>query len=180
LGFTLPTNAHPDNPKELGKLKFVYAQLLYATSILDEPRLSLAQQLENYAWWKEKLGSGDLGSYHHRQIKTAYRELELLIDKGQRMLDAAGTAIDMEQTELNQKRERRDNLIAVLLTVLGTALALSQTVDATAAAALIDVYQNGSALSADSSKRLVELGVQFIPLLLIGVLASFWAYRKWR
>ena len=183
LGFQLPNKAHSDNPKELGKLKFVYAQLLYATSILDEPRLSLAQQLENYAWWKDKLGSGDLGSYHYKQMQTAYRELELLIDKGQRMLEAAGTAIDMEQTEQNQKQEQRDNLIAVLLAVLGIALALSQIVDATAAGAVIEIfqtYQNGSMLSVESSKRLLELGVQFIPLLLIGVVASVWAYRRWR
>lgn len=166
-------------PKEWARLKSLYAQLLYATSILDEPRLSLAQQLENYAWWKDKLGKGDLGTYHYRQMQTAFRELELLIDKGQRMLEAAGTAIDMEQTELNQKREQREKVIGALIAILGIGLAISQTVDATAAAALLNWYHNGSALSPASFKRLVELSVQLIPLLVIGLMAGYWAYRKW-
>ena len=190
LGFHLPPSPNGDasqQPKNLNPLKFRYAQLLFATSILDKPRLSIAQQVENYAWWLDKLGEGDLATYHQKQIDVAYRELELLIDQGQRMLQAAHTTISIEQTELDQRREGRENLLAAILAILGVAFTVSQVVDESAAVALRDLlqYEFGflSSLPEQSSARLLGLQAQvplqcLITFLLTGVV--YWLYRRSR
>lgn len=172
------TNSRQQARPNLDTLSNTYARLLMATSGFDELRIALAQQLENYTWWEHELGSGDLAPYYKQQMRTTYRELELLTDKGQRILDGARTTIEIVQAKQHQKQEQRENLIAALIAILGTALACSQIVDPTAAAALIDLYQNGSALSPESYHRLVGLFVQFIPLLPILTIAGYWAYRK--
>ena len=176
LGFD---NQSDNQPKNFRALKFRYVQLLYATSYLDAPRLSLAQQRTNYSWWETQLGSGDLGNYHKKQIEIALEELSLLLDKGQRMLQAAQTTIEMQQTELSQAQEERDNLIASLLTLLGVALATTQLIDPSAAEALLATFNSLLGYSLPVKDRLLQLGVQFlITLLLTGL--TFWLYQRWR
>ena len=176
LGFD---NQSGNEPKEFRALKFRYVQLLYATSHLDAPRLSLAQQRTNYSWWEKQLGTGDLAEYHKKQIEIALEELTLLLDKGQRMLEAAQTTIEMEQTELSQAQEERENLIAALMTILGVALAISQLIDPSAAQALLNMFAYLFGISLPSDNRLLQLLVQFlITILLTGL--TFWGYQKWR
>lgn len=184
LGFT-PPNRQANQPiqhKNLADLKFAYGQLLYVTSKLDEPHLSLAQQLQNYQWWQDTLGEGNLATYHDKQIEAAHNELGLLIQKGQNMLEAAHTTIDIQQTELTQAQEQREYQIGMLIALLGTALALSQIIDTTAADALFELFelynQEGVQLSAKSSLRLRQLLIQLVPLFVTSVILLYWWFRN--
>lgn len=176
LGFD---NQAGTQPKDFSALRFKYVQLRYVTSLLDAPRLSLAQQQSNYSWWETQLGSGDLADYHKKQIEIALEELTLLLDKGQRMLDVAQTTIDMQQTELSQAQEERDNLIAALMTILGVALAVTQLIDPSAAEALLATFNSLLGLSLPVKDRLLQLAVQFLITGLLTGLA-FWLYQRWR
>jgi len=176
LGFD---NQSGNQPKDFSALKFKYVQLRYVTSLLDAPRLSLAQQRSNYSWWETQLGTGDLADYHKKQIEIALEELTLLLDKGQRMLEVAQTTIEMQQTELSQAQEERENLIAALMTILGVALAVSQLIDPSAAQALLDTFTYLFGISLPADNRLLQLLVQFlITGLLTGI--AFLCYQRWR
>lgn len=183
LGLPAPdSTAQPvgqEKHKQLETLSQAYARLLIVTSFFDELRISLAQQLENYTWWEHELGSGNLAPYHKQQIRTVYREVDLLIEMGQRMQEAARTTIEMVQAKLEQAREQRENEIAALIAILGIALAVSQLVDASVANALLDWFSNSSGLSPESSQRLKGLSVQFIITALLTWLL-YWCYQKWR
>jgi len=174
-----PFLGSPAKPKNFKILKSKYEQLLLATSILDEPRLSLAQQLTNYEWWQKQLDMGQLAEYHHRQIDITLKEVELLIDKGQRMLHATQTTIQMEQAELSQKRDERETLIAVLIGILGVALAVSQIIDPTAAEALLLLFANLTGVPLATDNRLAQLLVQFSITGLVA-LVTFCGYQWWR
>ncbi len=176
LGFE---NQASNQPKDFPALKFKYVQLRYVTSLLDAPRLSLAQQQSNYSWWEMQLGSGNLAEYHKKQIDIALEELTLLLDKGQRMLEVAQSTIEMQQTELSQAQEQRDNLIAALMTILGVALAITQLIDPSAAQALLELFTHLTSISLPAKDRLLQLLVQFLITGLLTGLA-FWLYQKWR
>jgi len=154
-------------------LSQTYARLLLATSGIDELRIGLAQQLENYRWWEEELGSGNVADYHKQQMRTAKQELTLLIDSAQRILDAARTTIEMVQARLNQKRAKRENKMSAVIAILGIALAVSQIIDPQAAKALLTIQQ--MSLSADD--RLIQLLVQLaVTVVLTGII--YWLYKK--
>ena len=189
LGLPLPDISQTDQPPpDLERLSKTYARLLLVTSFLDELRIGLAQQLENYTWWEDELGSGNLAQYYKRQIRTTYREVELLIQKGQRMLDATRTTIEMVQTKLDKKREQRENKIGALIAILGVALAVSQLIDPTAAQAILNsgvaqfflnLLNRVPWVSLSSNSRLLQLAVQFlITILLTG--GIYWLYQTWR
>ncbi|MGB0384797.1 MAG: hypothetical protein ACPGWR_08250 [Ardenticatenaceae bacterium] len=177
-----------NHPLDLGKLKFVYRQVLSATGNLDDLRRSLAQQLKNYQWWRKQLGQGNLATYHYQQIEIAKEELDLLIDKGLWMLEAARTTIEMVQTEQNEAREVLEKKIGDRVTILGIALALSQIIDKMIVEALLNTsagqsllnllnYISGWSLSSDN--RLLQFVGQ---LLIIGLLMRliYWGYHRWR
>lgn len=177
LGLTRlnPSQTEPHPAPDLDTLSKTYARLLLVTSFLDDLRVALAQQLENYTWWEEELGEGNLAQYYKRQIRTTYRELELLIEKGQRMLDATRTTIEMVQAKLEQRREQRESQIAALIAILGVALAVSQLIDPEAAKALLILCK----IPLSSDNRLVQLLVQLlITAFLTGLI--YWLYHKWR
>ena len=187
LGLSLPNRSGDPRP-HLEKLSKPYARLLMATSGFDDLRIGLAQQLENYTLWEDELGEGNLAQYQRQQMRITYRELELLIDKGQRILDATRTTIEMEQTKLDKKREQRENKISALIGILGVALAVSQIIDPTAAQAILNTRLVQLLLNLlnelpwvwlSSNSRLLQLAIQFlITILLTGVI--YWLYQKLR
>lgn len=95
------------------------------------------------------------------------------------MLGATQTTIEMEQAELSQKRDERETLIAVLLGILGIALALSQTIDPTAAEALLLLFANLTGLPLASDNRLGQLLVQLSITVFVAA-GAFGLYLWWR
>ncbi len=174
LGFNPPLS--PPLPKDLAKLKFQYAQVLYVASLFEQWRFSLSEQVENYSPWRNQLGIGTLTDFQFQQIKIASQELELLFAHEKQVLQSAQTAITMEQVELNQQQEERGQRVERWLTIAGVALAISQIVDATAAGAIL-----GWLGSASSDDRLWQLGMQFVititTMIIVG-LAQHWYHRK--
>ncbi len=160
-----------------------YINLVMATSIFDDVRFSLEEQLENYRWWHKKLPTGDLANYHQTHIQTAHNELNLLIGKGESTLDMAKTTLQILQTRQNEaqrkrdeKREQRELLIGVLIGIFGVALAISQIIDSAAARAIINIFS--SSLTSDDANHLFELVVQFGITIAVMVLIGF-IYWKW-
>lgn len=178
----------PDQVQQLAQLSKEYARLLMVITLFDELRIALAQQLENYTWWEEELGEGNVASYHKQQVRTAYRELELLIENGQRMQEAARTTIEMVQTKLQQARDKRENRTNLLIGILGVALAVSQIVNESAAKALLkttigqfllDVLNYLPWWSLSPYDRLVQLAVQLLITGLVTVVI-YLIYKKSR
>lgn len=174
--------------RQLERLSSAYNKLLKGTQLLEDLRLSLAQQLENYDWWQEQLGRSDLTIYHQKQMQIGHRDLDLLIGKGQSMQQAARTVIEMIQMRLEQIRQENEQWIQTLLAAVGMALAVSQIVDPSAAQAILEsnpaqfLLQSLNllpwfSLSADS--RLVQLALQFLLTILITFIIT-WAYHRWR
>lgn len=182
------TGKQPDEVQQLAQLSEEYASLLMVISLFDELRIALAQQLENYTWWEEELGEGNVASYHKQQVRTAYRELELLIENGQRMQEAARTTIEMVQTKLQQARDKRENRTNLLIGILGVALAVSQIINETAAKAMLktgigqfilDVLNYLPWWSLTPYNRLLQLCVQFLITIFVTVVI-YLIYKKWR
>lgn len=174
--------------EQLEYLSSAYNKLLKGTQLLEDLRLSLAQQLENYDWWQEQLGRSELTIYHQKQMQIAHRDLDLLIGKGQSMQQAARTAIEMIQMRLEQIREENEQWFQTLLAAVGMALAVSQLVDPDAAQALLETNLAQLLLqwlnllpwlTLSSDSRLVQLALQFLLTILITFIIT-WAYHQWR
>ena len=168
---------------DLSHVEKTYINLVMATSIFDDVRFSLEEQLENYRWWHKKLPTGDLANYHQTHIQTAHNELNLLIGKGESTLDMAKTTLQILQTRQNEaqrkrdeKREQHELLIGVLIGIFGVALAISQIIDSVAARAIINIFS--SSLTSDDANHLFELVVQFGITIAVMVLIGF-IYWKW-
>lgn len=123
------TNGQSGLDEQLKRLRQSYKILLGATPFFDNLRLSLAQQVQNYEWWKEQLGQGNLADYHDKQIQIAHREVDLLIGKGESTLHAIGTTRDLIQTQLDEARAKREKRLELLIAFLGIALAVAQFVN---------------------------------------------------
>ena len=161
------------SPPDLADLSTTYARLLLATSGFDDLRIGLAQQEENYRWWEEELGSGNVADYHKQQMRTGKQELTLLIDSAQRILDAARTTIEMVEARLNQTREKRENKMGALIAILGIGLAVSQIIDPQAAKALLTIQH----MTFSVHDRLIQLLVQLaVTVVLTGII--YWLYKK--
>jgi len=132
LGFSSTSdtiNGQSGLDEQLKRLSKAYKVLLGATPFFENLRLSLAQQVENYEWWKEQLGQGNLADYHYKQMQMAYREVDLLIGKGESTLNAIGTTRDLIQTQLDEAGAKREKRLELLIAFLGIALAVAQFVN---------------------------------------------------
>jgi hypothetical protein len=107
-------------------------------------------------------------------MRTAHRDLDLLIAKGQSALEAVRTAIEMIQTYLEQMREENERRFQTILAAAAVALAVSALIDAEAAEALIKPL-----MPLLAQERLVQLLVQ---LAITGVLTALiaWSYHRRR
>jgi len=95
----------------------------------DRLRISLARQRANYERKTKPLAQDPIIAYHATQMEAAQQELDFIVEEGQNMLQAADTAIAIEQTRLEWR-------IGVIFGLLGIGLAIAQFVDADLATAL--------------------------------------------
>lgn len=103
---------------------------------LDELRVSLTALLRSYNWWRERSGCGDVAEFHHSHIETAHLDMEILVGKGQNALEKTsmniqtiGTAMQIVQVNLDKEEKKRDQIVQMLLAVVGAALAVPEYVD---------------------------------------------------
>lgn len=172
---------HTKTPKDLNKLKFVYRQVLSGISYLDQRHLFLTDQIENYKLWQNQLGQGDLENYHFNYMKITHRELELLINQGQRMLQTADMTMSMGQTELSQALEERDNERTIWIAILTLVVTASQLVNDTLAKEILGFLNGFSWISLSVENAFWQLFVKFaIFLLITAVIWVYWKYRQWR
>lgn len=180
LGVTLAnqTQTAANQTEQLHQLNEAYTRLLFTTSLLNEPHLSLAEQKKNYEWYGRLFGqNNDVYEYHHQQIILLYEELGLLLDKGQTMLEAARTTTEMIQAKLSQKQAKQERITQAILAVVGLALACPQLVDPTAAQAFYNFFSDAGLTPADEA-RLLQLLVQLVVMILIGGLVALWIRLK--
>ena len=162
------TTPVPNQAQQLRGLNQAYSLLLYTTSLLNEPHLSLALQKKHYERWQEQFGQNEVYQYHYRQISQWYAELGLLLDKGQAMLDASRTTTEMIQTNLSQAEAQREKITQAILAVVGVAFACPQLIDPNAAQAIINLFMGSP--SPDDIARLIALAMQLFLILLMGLI----------
>jgi translation initiation factor 2 beta subunit (eIF-2beta)/eIF-5 len=93
------TDEAASDTEMVAKLRQHQNKLKASVQDLRALRTSLAQQQENYPWWVEQMPGDDLTlvQFHQRHLDTALRDLDLLIEKGQTVLEGANTALDQVQ-----------------------------------------------------------------------------------
>ncbi len=165
---------------ELDVLARDYGLLVGVVASLGELRISLARQLHNYDWWQKRAKGGAVIEYHRNQLETAFRELDLLIAEGQNALQAASTAVNIVQAQLDQRQERQRQRIEALLAIAGVALAIPQLIDREAAGALL--RWAGVRVSLDDVMFLLQaqLGITLVVALLAGLLVWLMGARRRR
>lgn len=168
-------------PKDLNKLKFIYRQVLSGISYLDQRHLFVADQIENYKLWQNQLGQGDFESFHYNYMKITHRELELLINQAQRILQTADMAMNMGQTELSQALEERDNERTIWVAILTLVVTASQLVNDAVAEQILRLLNRLPSILLPVKDPALQLFVKFVIFLLItAVIWVYWKYRQWR
>ena len=186
--------AAPDTQAHLSEIKKLeqdYRQFIRTLPLFRELRLSMARQQHNFERWQPQLPhDGNLLTLHQAHIETIYRELEILVDKGEDTQTAVESTIRLLQTELQQRTEQRERTFQYWLALIGIMLAGPQFVSENVAQKLLTTlhlpdswakYINLSALSAIDDIFLV-LAIQIIGTFLVGFImwAIVSAWRWWR
>jgi len=128
----------------------------------------MARQQHNFERWQPQLQQeGNLLTLHHNHIETIYRELEILVDKGEDTQTAVETSIRILQTELQQATQQRERTFQYWLALIGIMLAGPQFVSENVAKQLL-TYVNIPQSWATYEVFLL-LGMQLIGTLLVGV-----------
>ncbi len=109
-------------------LKHSYADMLNRTTTLDRLRIALEEQKINVDRWRGPGTFASIHAYHQQHIETAMQYLALLVDIGQGALNVSQTAVEFMRADIEQKEERREQVITMLLAVLGIVLAIPQLV----------------------------------------------------
>ncbi len=111
-------------------------------------RISLAKQLYNYQPYAKTAQEGEIAAFHHAHMRTVTEELNLKVAEGQTVLQATDTAVHIVEARIEkaeekrqQKLESRQQLIGMILAVMGVAFAVPQLIDRVVAAALLDWYK---------------------------------------
>jgi hypothetical protein len=153
---------------ELGQLAGEYRLLARAIMRLDELRLAVSGELFNLGWWRQRLRHDDIVEFHHSHLDSSSRELELLVDRGQRPLETAKTAVDMVQARLDKQQGDYQGRVETILSAAATALSVLVLVDRGTAQAILEL------LGARGSIGIwPELAVQVACVAIFSVLAVF-------
>lgn len=91
------------------------------------------QQAHNYDYWRGRLNQNEILNYHLTQLQASVEELKLMVAEGRDQMDATRMALELAQTRIESSRVRGQERSQLLLAVLGSALAVPQLVDRTAA-----------------------------------------------
>ena len=141
---------------KLGKLSRDYSRLIAVVAELDALRISLSKQLYNYDYWQERISGRDVINFHRSYLKTALKELELMVSEGESTLDAANTTVQILQTRIDQKKERRQHRIEVWLAIVGVAIAVMQLIDQEVTIEFLHLLD----MTISSDSALLWLGIQ--------------------
>jgi len=161
----------PAGTADLGELDALgrqYSALIVAVANLHSLQVGLARQVDNYTWWYKQAGKGEVVEYHQRFLEVALQELSLMVDEGQRPLEAAKMAVDMIGTRLEKEQERKQQRIETLLAATAAILSVLTLVDKEAVRGLLESL--GVAQPIDIFP---VLGVQLGLIVLVALLAIF-------
>jgi hypothetical protein len=125
-------------PGELDALGTRYSALVVAVADLHSLQVGLTRQVDNYTWWYKQAGEGEVVGYHQHFLEVALRELTLLVDEGQRPLEAAKMAVDMIGTSLEKEQERKQQRIETLLAAAAAILSVLTLFDKEAVRGLLE------------------------------------------
>ncbi|HLZ56485.1 MAG TPA: hypothetical protein VKR06_06010 [Ktedonosporobacter sp.] len=153
------------DPGELDALGKQYSALVVAVANLHSLQVGLARQVDNYMWWYKQAGEGEVVGYHQHFLEVALRELLLLVDEGQRPLEAAKMAVDMIGTRLEKEQERKQQRIETLLAATAAVLSVLALVDKEAVRELLAFLGAPQPISI-----FLILGVQFGLIFLVALL----------
>lgn len=138
-------------------------------------RISLAKQLYNYKPYAKDAKDGQIVTFHHAHMQTVVEELKLKVEEGESVLKATDTAVNIIEASFKKAEEKhrkieakRQQLISVMLAVLGVALAVPKLIDEKRTDALWAWYEGAD--PEEYYKTLQLLGIQ---LLITTVIAVF-------
>lgn len=141
-------------------------------SLLDELLVSLTAQVRGYRWWRERAGCGDVTEFHYSHLEAAHLDMEILVGKGKNALQKTsmniqtiGTAMQIVQVNLDKEERKRDQVVQLLLAVVGAALAVPEFVGGDLIAETANI-QSGIA----------QLGVQMVITVIFAFL--IWLFIK--
>ncbi len=124
---------------QLDAVAHLYDRVVAVVPLLDQLRIQLATQLENFDLRTEEIEGGEaVLAFHRRHLATAFRELELLVARGRDAMEAAGTTVDMVQARLSKTRARQERRLESLLAFVAVTLALVELITMEAAGAFLD------------------------------------------
>jgi hypothetical protein len=123
---------------ELDALGKKYRALVVAVDYLHNLQMGLAHQLDNYTWWYKQAGEGEVVKYHQHFLEVASRELDLLVDEGQRPFETAKMAVDLIGTRLDKEQERKQQRIETLLATVAAVLSVLTLIDKEAVRGLLE------------------------------------------
>ena len=154
-------------------------QLTGDVALLDALRISLAKQRYNYNLHIKAEGETKIGHYHYQHMQVASDGLRLDIDEGQKILQAAESAIKLVETGLEKAEDKRQQLIGLAITVLSLVLAVPQLVDRHAAGALLALINGNITQKQIILLQLMGVQIFIIVLALLLIYLSLQVYKKW-
>ncbi len=131
----LQTTAAQEELEALGK---EYHALVVAVDHLHTLQIGLARQVDNYRWWYKQEGEGEVIRYHQHFLEVALRELDLLVDEGQRPFETAKMAVDLMGARLDKGQERKQQRIETLLAAVAAILSVLTLIDKEAVRGLLE------------------------------------------
>ncbi|GAC1634819.1 MAG: hypothetical protein NVS4B9_27630 [Ktedonobacteraceae bacterium] len=131
----LQTTAAQEELDALGK---EYHALVVAVDHLHTLQIGLARQVDNYRWWYKQGGEGEVIRYHQHFLEVALRELDLLVDEGQRPFETAKMAVDLMGARLDKEQERKQQRIETLLAAVAAILSVLTLIDKEAVRGLLE------------------------------------------
>jgi len=171
--------AHRGSKKEhnLEQLTQKYEDFLSAVPRLESLRISLERQLYNFELLQTQSTLGDILTFHHSHLRTTRQELNLLVAKGKETLDVTKTTTDLVQARLDEAKETRQQQIEILLTIIGSAFAITQLLDRALTGAL---YTYFTTIPTHPQQDILLLGLMQIAITLAIALAFGAIVWLWR
>ena len=143
-------------------------------------RITLAKQEYNYSQWLDEAQIGDIITFHATRIKANLKELELNLAEAETVLKATDTALNIMQTRLDKVQESRQFRLSIILTLLGTALAVPQVIDREVTNA-IWAWWDGQLMNEIELYLTLQLfGVQLLCITMIGGVVALLVFIFYR
>jgi hypothetical protein len=124
---------------ELARLATEYNLLTRVNMYLNQLHIALKRLEHNFSWWYKRADSDDISEFHHHHLENSTQELELLVTEGQRPLEAAKTAVDIIQAQLDKRQEGQQQRIETILSAVAVVFSILALVDKETAQAFLNL-----------------------------------------